>query len=106
MPEEQSVPEKSGFELGLLPPNKTKPFMTITIEWKKNPKGTFQILEKYFKDTLVNVDEAMLQVFGGGKDVLGRGVEIAIKGGYGADASTKSVFLFFKGAGTESDIHI
>lgn len=106
MSEEQSLPEKSRFDTDLLPPNKTKPFMTITVEWKEDSRETFRVLGKHFKDTLVNVNDAVLQVFGSGKDVLGRGVEIAIKGGYGSNLSSKSIFLFFKGAGKESDIHI
>jgi hypothetical protein len=102
---EQPIPEKSSLEAG--PLSKIKPFMTITVEWKK-PLGTelFQTLKAHFKDTLMDIDEAVVQVFGASKDTIGRGVEIAIKGGYGADVQTKSIFVFFKGARSESDIHV
>jgi len=81
------------------------PFLNIGIEWKK-PESSFENLKSYFKNYLMDKSEAVNRIFGTGDRSVLNTIEMVIRGGHAAEPSEKSIFIFFKRCGSESELHI
>lgn len=89
------------------PPVRTKPFINVNIEWENGSDSSFTVLKKYFRNSLVDdITQAVAQIFGTEAATVVDDVEMAISGGYAAEKPEKTIFVFFKGYGSESEIHI
>jgi len=87
-------------------PINTKPYLNVNIQWKEEPENSFRNLKAYFKNYLIDKSEAVYRIFGTKEEAILNMIEMVIIGGYAAEPSEKSIFIFFKRCGSESEVHI